>query len=117
MEIPPLMAALYLPPFIPPARSIDCWSVMPSSFSYTPGLFKCPDMPKSLGPGEEGVPIDLNHAGPFSITGGTRHSVSTLLMTVGRANAPAMAGKGGLFRGQPLFPSSDSSNPVSSPQI
>src|SRR6478672_5631498 len=72
MEMPPQMAALYLPPFIPPAMSIDCWSVMPSSFSYTPGLLRWPDMPKSLGPGDEGVPIDLNHAGPFSSTGDRR---------------------------------------------
>src|SRR6478736_3678371 len=74
-------------------------------------------MPKSFGPGDEGVPIVLNHAGPFSITGGTRHSVSTLLITVGRANAPAIAGNGGLLRGQPRLPSSASSNPVSSPQM
>jgi hypothetical protein len=33
IEIPPQIAALYAPPFIPPAMSIDCWSVMPSSFS------------------------------------------------------------------------------------
>src|SRR3954470_15051058 len=90
---------------------------MPSSCSYTPGLFKCPDIPKSFGPGDDGVPIDLNHAGPRSITGGTRHSVSTLLMTVGRANAPAIPGNGGLLRGQPRLPSSDSSKPVSSPQM
>src|SRR5581483_2124472 len=92
---------------------------MPSSFSYTPGLFTWPDMPKSFGPGDDGVPIDLNHCGPLSrpMMCGTAHSVSTLLMTVGRAKAPAIAGNGGLLRGQPRLPSSASSNPVSSPQI
>ena len=74
-------------------------------------------MPNSFGPGDDGVPIDLNHAGPRSMIGGTQQSVSTLLMTVGRANAPAIAGNGGLFRGQPRLPSSASSNPVSSPQM
>src|SRR3954469_24103009 len=90
---------------------------MPSSCSYTPGLFTWPLMPNSFGPGELLVPIDLNQSGPFSIMGGTQQSVSTLLMTVGRANAPAMAGNGGLLRGQPRLPSSASSSPVSSPQM
>ena len=74
-------------------------------------------IPKSFGPGLDGVPMVLNHAGPRSMIGGTRHNVSTLLITVGRANAPAIAGNGGLFLGQPRFPSSASSKPVSSPQI
>src|SRR3954469_19590124 len=74
-------------------------------------------MPKSFGPGDEGVPMVLNHAGPFSMIGGTQQSVSTLLITVGLANAPAMAGNGGLLRGQPRLPSNASSNPVSSPQM
>src|SRR3954471_15625120 len=118
--MPPQMAALYLPPFIPPPScSIEYWSVMPSSSSYTPGLFTCPLIPNSFGPGDFSLPIDLNHAGPLSrpMMCGTQQSVSTLLMTVGRANAPAIAGNGGLLRGQPRFPSSDSSNPVSSPQM
>jgi hypothetical protein len=37
----------------------------------------------------------LKQSGPFSMIGGTQQSVSTLLMTVGRAKAPAMAGNGG----------------------
>src|SRR5215212_11202456 len=90
---------------------------MPSSSSYTPGLFTWPDMPNNFGPGDDFVPMDLNHSGPRSRIGGTQQSVSTLLMTVGRANAPAIAGNGGLFRGQPRLPSSASSSPVSSPQI
>src|SRR6188472_3216625 len=90
---------------------------MPSASSYTPGLFRCPLMPNNFGPGLDGVPIDLNHAAPLLMMCGTQQSVSTLLMTVGRANAPAIAGNGGLLRGQPRLPSSASSNPVSSPQI
>ncbi|CAN5497642.1 hypothetical protein BH09PLA1_BH09PLA1_10570 [soil metagenome] len=120
MLIPPQIAALYLPPFIPPASfSIEYSSVMPSSSSYTPGLFTWPLIPYSLGPGDFSLPIDLNHCGPLSrpMMCGTHASVSTLLITVGRAKAPAIAGNGGLLRGQPRLPSSASSNPVSSPQI
>jgi len=43
---------------------------------------------------------------------GTQASVSTLLITVGLANAPAIAGNGGLLRGQPRLPSRASSRPV-----
>src|SRR5689334_13474548 len=76
-------------------------------------------MPNSFGPGDFSLPIDLNHCGPLSrpMMCGTQQSVSTLLITVGRANAPAIAGNGGLLRGQPRLPSSASSNPVSSPQM
>src|SRR5690242_18996745 len=90
---------------------------MPSSSSYTPGLVTWPDMPNSFGPGDDWVPIDRNHCGPFSRIGGIQQSVSTLLMTVGLPNAPAIAGNGGLLRGQPRLPSKASSKPVSSPQI
>ena len=38
-------------------------------------------------------------------------------MTVGQPNAPSTAGNGGLMRGWPRLPSSDSSRPVSSPQM
>src|SRR5437867_2429126 len=111
MLMPPQIAALYLPPFIPPASfSIEYSSVMPSSSSYTPGLLTWPLIPNSFGPGDFSVPIDLNHAAPLSrpTMCGTQQSVSTLLITVGRANAPAIAGNGGLFLGQPLLPSSAS---------
>src|SRR5208283_5169707 len=100
--MPPQMEALYLPPFMPPAMSIDCCSVIPNSFSYTPGRFRWPDIPKSLGPGDDGVPIVLNQAGPRSMMCGTQQRVSTLFTTVGQPNAPIAAGKnGGLRRGQP----------------
>ena len=40
--------------------------------------------------------------------GATQAMVSTLLMTVGHPNSPTTAGNGGLRRGKPFFPSSDS---------
>ena len=43
--------------------------------------------------------------------------VSTLFTTVGFAQSPETAGNGGLIRGFPLFPSKDSINAVSSPQM
>jgi NADH-quinone oxidoreductase subunit F len=43
--------------------------------------------------------------------------VSVLLTVVGRPNAPYWAGNGGLKRGMPFLPSSDSKRPVSSPQM
>ena len=42
--------------------------------------------------------------------------VSTLLTLVGQASKPDTAGKGGLIRGSPLFPSKESKRAVSSPQ-
>src|SRR2546430_15365899 len=90
---------------------------MPSSSSYTPGLLTWPDMPKSFGPGEDLVPMVLNHSGPFSRIGGMQQSVSTLLMTGGRANAPAMAGNGGLFRRQPRLPFGAPRSPGPFPQM
>lgn len=44
-------------------------------------------------------------------------TVSTLVTVVGHPQSPALAGKGGLSLGFPGFPSNDSINPVSSPQI
>ena len=48
---------------------------------------------------------------------GTCEKVSTLFTVVGMPNAPYWAGKGGFLRGWPFLPSSDSSSPVSSPQM
>ena len=48
---------------------------------------------------------------------GTDAMVSTLLTTVGLAYSPATAGNGGLSRGWPRRPSSESSSAVSSPQM
>ena len=46
---------------------------------------------------------------------GTALRVSTLLMIVGQPYRPTTAGKGGLIRGYPLLPSSDSISADSSP--
>ena len=48
---------------------------------------------------------------------GTLAMVSTLLTVVGAAYRPAAAGNGGLSRGWPRRPSSESSSAVSSPQM
>ena len=48
---------------------------------------------------------------------GTCEKVSTLFTVVGMPKAPNCAGKGGFLRGWPFLPSSDSSSPVSSPQM
>ena len=61
--------------------------------------------------------IALYHSAPFTRMCGTATSVSTLLIVVGWPNAPETAGNGGLMRGFPRFPSSDSINAVSSPQM
>jgi hypothetical protein len=48
---------------------------------------------------------------------GTLASVSTLFTTVGAPYRPWVAGNGGLSRGWPRYPSSESSSAVSSPQM
>jgi hypothetical protein len=54
---------------------------------------------------------------PLSTMDGTLAIDSTLLTTVGHAYRPATAGNGGLSRGWPRRPSSESSSAVSSPQM
>ena len=63
------------------------------------------------------VPIALNQSAPRLMMCGTLQRVSTLLTTVGAPKAPTTAGNGGFTRGWPRLPSSDSSIPVSSPQM
>ena len=48
---------------------------------------------------------------------GTAAKVSVLLIVVGLPYRPKLAGNGGLKRGWPFLPSSDSSSAVSSPQM
>ena len=48
---------------------------------------------------------------------GTVANVSVLLIVVGLPYSPKLAGNGGLKRGCPFFPSSDSSSAVYSPQM
>ena len=69
------------------------------------------------------VPVDLftpilPYSSPPSLRMcGSVDSDSTLFTTVGFAYRPSIAGNGGLRRGMPRLPSSDSSRPVSSPQM
>ena len=62
-------------------------------------------------------PIPLNQSAPRSTMCFTQQSVSTLLTTVGAFQTPETAGKGGLMRGWPRFPSRLSMSAVSSPQM
>lgn len=64
-----------------------------------------------------GTPIDLNHSAPLRTMNGALKMLSTLLTVVGDFHRPEPAGKGGLGRGWPRLPSSDSIRPVSSPQM
>ncbi len=90
---------------------------MPSGASKTPGRLTWPDRQKSFGPVFFGRPMDANQAEPRSAISVTLASVSTLLMMVGQPYRPTIAGNGGLRRGRPRFPSSDSRSAVSSPQM
>ncbi len=69
-------------------------------------------------PGAFSVPKAVKAAAPFVMIHGRLASVSTLLTTVGWRYRPLAAGKkGGLRRGMPRFPSSDSISAVSSPTM
>jgi len=61
------------------------------------------------------VPIAENAAPPLSMIHDTLANVSTLLMFEGLSVNPFSAGNGGLRRGIPRLPSSDSMSAVSSP--
>ena len=63
------------------------------------------------------VPMLANQSAPLAMMAGTEAMVSTLLITVGLAYRPAMAGNGGRSRGCPRRPSRESSSAVSSPQM
>ena len=64
-----------------------------------------------------GTPSLAYSAAPSSSIAGTVATVSTLLISVGAAYSPETAGNGGLERGCPRLPSSDSSSADSSPQM
>ena len=63
------------------------------------------------------IPIFAYSSPPSFIMGTNAAIVSTLFTTVGQPHNPFTAGNGGLIRGLPLLPSSDSNKAVSSPQI
>src|SRR5713226_8444950 len=62
-----------------------------------------------------GVPRLAYASPPSLMIDGTALSVSTLLMMVGHPYNPTTAGNGGLMRGYPRLPSSDSISADSSP--
>src|ERR1700722_17473319 len=115
---PPGITALSLRPFqTPPARAIRSLKGMPSGNSKLPGFSTCPDTEKMMVPPEFTGPKPANHAAPLRRMVGTDAKLCVLLMVVGLPNKPKFAGNGGLNRGLPGLPSSDSSSAVSSPQI
>src|SRR5712675_2253936 len=104
-ETPPGITALSCRPFhTPPARSSRSLNGIPRGNSMLHGLATCPDREKIMVPPEFGGPKPANHAAP-------------LRMVVGLPYSPKPAGNGGLNRGLPGLPSSDSSSAVSSPQM
>src|ERR1700744_4020053 len=118
---PPATTALRrLPLAIPPQYSSlykNSSTGKPRSISKTPGFFTLPPAEISLVPVLLPIPI-LAYSSPPSLMIGTTAAIdSTLFTTVGQPYKPAIAGNGGLIRGLPRLPSSDSSNAVSSPQI
>ena len=62
-------------------------------------------------------PSAANHSGPLRRIVGTEAKLCALLIVVGLPYRPKFAGNGGLKRGLPCLPSSESSSAVSSPQM
>ena len=120
-EEPPATTAFnFLPLRMPPQYSslkINSSTGTPSSISYTPGLLIWPEAEINFVPVDFPMPIFAYSSPPIFTIGQTAAIVSTLFTTVGQPHKPATAGNGGLIRGLPLLPSSDSSKAVSSPQI
>src|SRR6185295_14330060 len=119
-EPPATTAFIFFPFAIPPQYSsekINSSTGTPSSISYTPGLLMLPQAEINFVPVLLGVPI-LAYSSPLLFTiHGTAAMLSTLFTTVGIPYTPYTAGKGGLIRGRPRLPSSDSRRAVSSPQM
>src|SRR5262245_50239045 len=115
---PPGMHALILRPFqMPPASSSRSANGMPSGTSKLPGLATWPDTEKITVPPEFCGPSAANHCGPLLRIVGAEAKLCVLLIVVGAPYRPNAAGNGGLKRGLPGLPSSESSSAVSSPQM
>mmetsp|Transcript_28668 Transcript_28668/g.67047 ORF Transcript_28668/g.67047 Transcript_28668/m.67047 type:complete len:247 (+) Transcript_28668:336-1076(+) len=119
-ETPPGMTACRLlhPPLTPP----PCFSIRycigtPMLSSTVQGLLTFPPTLKSLVPLLLSLPNEENHPAPLLMMVGTTATVSTFVTVVGHPHRPTLAGKGGLSRGLPCLPSSDSIIAVSSPQM
>ena len=102
---------------MPPAISSNSENGVPSRISKLPGFDTWPDTEKIFAPPLLGLPRFMNHSAPLRMIAGTEAKVSVLLIVVGRPNKPKLAGNGGLKRGMPFLPSSDSISAVSSPQM
>src|SRR6202049_3218831 len=120
-DAPPGITALNLRPWSgPPQRSYrNSLNGKPITTSYVPGRCTLPHTEKSLVPVLFGLDSDifLYQSAPLRRIGAAAMSVSTLLIVVGMPNTPDTAGNGGLMRGLPRRPSSDSMSAVSSPQM
>src|SRR5215813_10697944 len=94
----------------PQYSSISCRTVMPAGASFTPGLFTWPDTEKLRRPWRSLRPWPFHQSATFSTMSRIHHSVSMLLISVGRPNRPTWNGYGGLCRGRPRLPSRLSSS-------
>src|ERR1700683_4548999 len=116
-EPPGITAFSFLPFHTPPASASKSAKGMPSGSSRLHGFATCPDMEKITVPQELAGPNPPTQAPPLRMRVGTEPKLWVLLMVVGLPNKPKFAGNGGLKRGLPGLPSSDSSNAVSSAQM
>ena len=111
-----MASRLSQPPRTPPACfSISSFKLILSSSSTVQGLFTCPLIQNSLVPWLFLRPNWVNHSGPLRRMVGATATVSTFVTVEGQPYRPTLAGKGGLSRGLPCFPSRDSIKAVSSP--
>src|SRR5258708_1179018 len=118
IQDPPGTTALgFLPPRIPPASSTRLANGRPRFTSWLAGRATWPVTEKILVPPLFGRPSARNASAPWLTIQGTAAKVSVLLIVVGLPYSPKLAGNGGLKRGRPFLPSSDSRSAVSSPQI
>ncbi len=84
--------------------------------STRPTLLTSPVSAKTFVPLDFSVPTPAYHSPPRRMIWPMLARVSTLLSTLGLAQRPATAGKGGRGRGMPRLPSMEVISAVSSPQ-